>query len=104
MNRTHRKGRPSAGAGPKSPDTSGPLRVHPFWDSVVIPIVLTVLGTTALIGAWRSQTVVLSAATDTRLSLQRSQLVISLWEAKRDQWVVAMNQELTKTSPVFFFA
>jgi hypothetical protein len=66
---------------------------------MLIPVALAVLGSAALVVAWHSQNVALAAATDTRLSLQRSQLVISLWETKRDQWVIAMNQELSKTSP-----
>src|ERR1035441_969615 len=72
---------------------------HPFWDSVLIPITLAVLGVAALMIAWHSQNVALATATDTRLTLQRSQLVISQWEGKRDQWVIAMNQEFSKTKP-----
>jgi cell division septum initiation protein DivIVA len=58
-----------------------------------------VLGTLSLAYAWKVQNYDLAVAQDTRITLQRSQLVINLWEAKRDQWVIAVNQELAKSRP-----
>lgn len=65
----------------------------------MLPLGFAVLGTVALAYAWKVQNYDLASATDIRASLQRSQLVVNLWEAKRDQWVIAMDQELTKTQP-----
>jgi hypothetical protein len=90
----------AAAAAPTSPSNKTDLPSgRPLWDSVLIPLVLAAFGTAGLFIAWHSQYLTLAAATDTRMTLQRSQLVINLWEAKRDQWVIAMNQELSKTAP-----
>ncbi len=70
-----------------------------IWQSPLLPLVAAVAGTLSLIYAWKLQNYDVAAAADTRGLLMRSQLVVNLWEAKRDQWVIALNQELIKPKP-----
>jgi mevalonate kinase len=64
-----------------------------------LPLVLAVAGTASLVYSWSYEKEELSRATDEVNRLQRSQLVIDIDEVARDQWIIAFNQELSKSEP-----
>jgi hypothetical protein len=65
-----------------------------FW-----PIVLTVIGTTALAYAAVLQVTRSPETAEAKTRLQRSQLVVQIAETERDQWNIALNQEVTRGTP-----
>ena len=67
--------------------------------SPLLPLMLLVVGTSTLAYSWWLQNTDLSDANDNISRLMRSQLVVSQWEAKRDQWLIALNQEIAKEKP-----
>lgn len=64
-----------------------------------VPLVLAVAGTAALIFSWSYEKQELARASEEVNRLQRSQLVIDIDEVSRDQWIIAFNQELSKSEP-----
>ncbi len=65
----------------------------------VVPLVLAVIGTAALIYSWSYEKQELARAYEEVNRLQRSQLVIDTDEVARDQWIIALNQEIGKSKP-----
>src|SRR5215212_1183141 len=64
-----------------------------------VPLVLAAIGTAALIYSWSYEKRELIRASEEVNRLQRSQLVIDIDEVARDQWIIAFNQELSKSEP-----
>lgn len=67
--------------------------------TVGLPLGLAVIGTLGLIDAWDHQNRELARATENVSRLQRSQLVIDNDEIARDQWLIALDQEISKPKP-----
>jgi hypothetical protein len=65
-----------------------------FW-----PTALVILGTLILGYATVLQLTKAPETAETKNHLQRSQLVIDIAEGQRDQWLIALNQELTRNNP-----
>src|SRR6266850_6073007 len=63
------------------------------------PLVLAGAGTLALIYSWSYEKHQLARASEEVSRLQRSQLVIDIDEVARDQWIIAFDQELSKSEP-----
>lgn len=64
-----------------------------------LPSMLAVIGTALLIISWVRQNRELVRASEDVSRLQRSQLVIDTDEIARDQWLIALDQEMSKTKP-----
>ena len=64
-----------------------------------LPLALAVIGTVGLANSWIRQNRELVGAYENLSRLQRSQLVIDTDEIARDQWLIALDQELTKEKP-----
>jgi len=64
-----------------------------------VSLILAALGTAALVYSWSYEKQELARASEEVNRLQRSQLVIDIDEVARDQWIIAFNQELTKSEP-----
>src|SRR5262245_23868713 len=64
-----------------------------------IPLVLAATGTAALVYSWSNEKQKLARASEEVNRLQRSQLVIDIDQVARDQWIIALNQELSKSEP-----
>jgi hypothetical protein len=60
---------------------------------------LAAAGTASLIYSWSYEKQELARASEEVNRLQRSQLVIDIDEVARDQWIIAFNQELSKSEP-----
>jgi hypothetical protein len=67
--------------------------------SPALPLLLAVIGTVSLTTAWVRQNRELVRAYDNISRLQRSQLVIDTDEIARDQWLIALDQEIAKQKP-----
>jgi hypothetical protein len=67
--------------------------------SPALPLALAAIGTLALIYSWVHQNRELVRAYEEMSRLQRSQLVIDTDEVARDQWLIALDQEMTKQKP-----
>jgi hypothetical protein len=63
------------------------------------PTALAILGTLILCYATILQLTKAPETAETKSRLQRSQLVIDIAEGQRDQWLIALNQELTRDKP-----
>src|SRR5258708_31309830 len=64
-----------------------------------LPLGLAVIGMVALTIAWVRQNRELILANEDMFRLQRSQLVIDSDEIARDQWLIALDQEIAKEKP-----
>ena len=64
-----------------------------------LPLALAVIGTVGLTLAWVRQNRELVRAYEDIARLQRSQLVIDTDEIWRDQWLIALDQEIAKEKP-----
>jgi hypothetical protein len=64
-----------------------------------LPLVLAAIGTIGLINSWARQNRELVRANENVYLLQRSQLVIDIDEIARDQWLIAIDQEIAKEKP-----
>jgi hypothetical protein len=64
-----------------------------------LPLVLATIGTIGLGYSWYIQNFELVRATEDVSRLERSQLVIDSDEIARDQWLIALDQEIIKQKP-----
>jgi hypothetical protein len=64
-----------------------------------LPLLLAVVGTMGLANSWIVQNRELTRAYEDVSRLQRSQLVIDTDQIARDQWLIAMDQEIAKEHP-----
>jgi branched-subunit amino acid aminotransferase/4-amino-4-deoxychorismate lyase len=64
---------------------------------------LALFGTVALCLSWFRDTHDLTKARENLARLQRSQLVIDIDKVGRDQWLIAMDQEIAKAKPDPYF-
>jgi len=60
----------------------------------IVPVLLTIFGTAALLYSWAYEKHELGSASDEVNRLVRSQLVIASDEIARDQWLIALNHEV----------
>lgn len=72
---------------------------HGWLVSPGLPLALAVIGTLGLAYSWDVQNRELISAVDDTTRLQRSQLVIDIDEISRDQWLIALDQEIAKEKP-----
>lgn len=77
-----------------SPSKSRWNFVAEFW-----PTFLAIVGTFILGYATVLQLTRAPEIEETRNRLQRSQLIVDITEGQRDQWLIALNQELTRDKP-----
>jgi len=64
-----------------------------------LPLALAVIGSFGLAYSWQVQNRELVHAYDDVTRLQRSQLVVENDEVWRDQWIIALSQEVVKDKP-----
>ena len=64
-----------------------------------IPMLFAVAGTAALVYSWSVEKRELARVSEALNRLQRSQMVVNIDQLARDQWLIALNQELTKAEP-----